>query len=163
AQRLDLGRVLVHTAHLVTEIGKARPRYQTDIAGTDHHYPHAGSPSPRSFRCAPSSRTLAGLATRSAAAAIGRDTLIGQPQPLRRRAALPEDIDRNASARVPVAANPQPARPHFLEQALADADGDVLVEAAVITERGEEQLEALALDDGLAGGVVDYHVGEIGL
>ncbi len=47
---------------------------------------------------------------RSAAAAIGRHALVGQPQALGRRAGLPEDVDRDAAARVPIAADAQPAR-----------------------------------------------------
>src|SRR5205814_8967286 len=34
---------------------------------------------------------------------------------------------------------------------------------AMVAERAEEQLEALALDDGVAGRIVDHEVGEIGL
>ena len=44
------------------------------------------------------------------AAAIGRDALVGQPQALGRRAGLPEHVDRHAAARIPVAADAQPAR-----------------------------------------------------
>ena len=46
----------------------------------------------------------------SAAPAIGRHALVGQPQALRRRAGLPEHVDRDAAARIPVAADAQPAR-----------------------------------------------------
>src|SRR6185437_14434352 len=40
------------------------------------------------------------------APAIRRDALVGQPQALRRRGGLPEDVDRDAAARVPVGADP---------------------------------------------------------
>src|SRR5882757_4988328 len=61
------------------------------------------------------------------AATIWRDALIGQPQPLRRRSRLPEDVDRHSAARVPIAADAQPLRLHFAHQSLADADRHVLV------------------------------------
>src|SRR5690606_4636645 len=80
AQRLDLAGILVDAAHVMAEIRKARTRYQADVARADHHYAHAG---PQSFSAAsmraPSSRTAGLLATRSAAAAIRRDALIGEP------------------------------------------------------------------------------------
>src|SRR5256885_15047262 len=87
------------------------------------------------------------IATRksSAAAAIRRDALVRQPQPFRRRSGLPEDVDRHSPARVPIAADPQPPGLHLFGQPLANADGHVLVEAAMIAKRAEEQLEALAL------------------
>jgi hypothetical protein len=69
----------------------------------------------------------------SAAAAIGRDALVGQPQAFRRRAALPEHVDRNAAARVPVAADPQPAGASS-RRAAADGHRAVLVERAVVAE-----------------------------
>ena len=42
----------------------------------------------------------------SAATTIRRDTLVGQPKPFGRGAALVEDVDRHAAARVPIASNP---------------------------------------------------------
>src|SRR3546814_2348931 len=95
--------------------------------------------------------------------AIGGDTLVGQPQAPGRGAGLPEDVDRNAAARIPIAADAQPFRPHLVEQAPADADGAILVEPRVTPKAGEEQLEALRFDDRRAGGVVDDEVREIGL
>src|SRR5690606_13054667 len=78
AQRRDLAGILVDAAHVMPEIRKARTRYKADVARADHHYAHAG---PQSFSAAsmraPSSRTAGLLATRSAAAAIRRDALIG--------------------------------------------------------------------------------------
>ena len=47
-------------------------------------------------------------------AAIGRDAGIGQPQALGRLAGLPEHVDRHAAARIPVAADAQPARRQHL-------------------------------------------------
>src|SRR4051794_7149847 len=101
--------------------------------------------------------------TTLSAATVWRDALVGQPQALGRLARLPEDVDRNAAARIPVAADAQPLRLHFLNQALAYADRHVLVEACMVAERAEEQLEALALDDRLAGRIIDHEMREIRL
>src|SRR5437764_6830461 len=48
----------------------------------------------------------------STAPAIGGDALVREPQPLGRRPRLPEDIDRHAAARIPIAADAQPLRLH---------------------------------------------------
>ena len=85
------------------------------------------------------------------------------PTARRGRGRLPEDVDRDAAARIPVTADAQPCGLHLVEQALADADGDVLVEAAMVAEAAEVELERLAFDDRLAGGIVDHEVGEVGL
>src|ERR1700712_3399647 len=45
--------------------------------------------------------------------AIGSDALVGHPQACWRRARLPEDVDRNAAARIPIAADPQPHGLHL--------------------------------------------------
>ena len=42
--------------------------------------------------------------------AIGRDALVGHPHALRQSAGLPEHVDRDAAARIPVAADAQPFR-----------------------------------------------------
>src|SRR5690606_7399625 len=41
AQRLDLARVLVDAAHVMPKVGKARTRYQADVARADHDDTHA--------------------------------------------------------------------------------------------------------------------------
>ena len=46
-ERCDAGSILVDAGHMVAEIGKARPRDEPDIAGTDHCYAHTN---PRSDR-----------------------------------------------------------------------------------------------------------------
>ena len=46
----------------------------------------------------------------SPASAIARHSLVGQPQVGGRRARLPEHVDRDTAARVPIAADPKPAR-----------------------------------------------------
>src|SRR5262245_55945228 len=68
------------------------------------------------------------------ATTIRLDALIGQPQALGRRSRLPEDVDRDPAARVPIAADPEPPRLHLRDEALADPDRHVLVEAAMIAE-----------------------------
>ena len=83
---------------------------------------------------------------RSAAAAIGRDAGIGQPQPVGRRAGLVEHVDRHAAARIPIAADAQPARRERRDQPAGDAERAILVEGAVIAERAEKELQRLALD-----------------
>src|SRR4029078_1765763 len=89
-----------------------------------------------------------------AAATIGSYALVRQPQAGGGLPRLPEDVDGNAAPRIPITANPQPLRLYLVEQALANADGDVLVETAMIAEGAEEQLQALGFDDGLGGRVV---------
>ena len=83
------------------------------------------------------------LDPRSAAPAVCGHPLIRQPQVGRGCAGLPEDVDRDAAARIPIAADPQPARLPSPRQPLADADRAVLVERGVVAEAAEEQLERL--------------------
>src|SRR5689334_12391980 len=76
-------------------------------------------------------------------AAIGGDALLGHPDALRQLPGLPEHVDRDAAARIPIAADAQPLR---LEQAcdpLADADGAVLVECAPVAEARQIELQRL--------------------
>src|SRR6266516_7501177 len=63
----------------------------------------------------------------SAARAVGRHALIGQPHARRQLPGLPEYVDRNAAARIPIAADPQPARLQQGGDPLADADRAILV------------------------------------
>src|SRR5690242_16086734 len=97
------------------------------------------------------------------ATTIGGDALVWQPQALGGLTRLPEDVDGNPAARVPVSADPQPSWLHLFGQALADPDRHVLVEAAMVAKGAEEQLEALALHDRLAGRIVDHQVREVRL
>src|SRR5436190_23404581 len=102
------------------------------------------------------------IATLSAAT-IWLYALVGQPQARRRGTALPEDVDGHAAARIPIAADAQPPRLHLLCQALADADGDVLVETLMVAVGAEEQLQTLRFDDCLARRIVDHQMCEVGL
>src|SRR6478672_5895295 len=101
-------------------------------------------------------------ATLSAATVRG-DALIREPQARGRFAALPENVDRHSPAWVPIAADAEPARLHLGCEPLTDADGNILVEAAMIAESAQEQLQALALDDRLARRIVDHDMGEVRL
>src|SRR6516165_7945367 len=71
---------------------------------------------------------IASVTAGSAAPAIGGDTGIGQPQPGRRLAGLVEDVDRDAAARVPIAADPQPLWGEGVDQPPGDREGAILVE-----------------------------------
>src|SRR6266705_227709 len=64
--------------------------------------------------------------------AIGRDALIGNPHTLRQSAGLPEHVDRDAAARIPVAADAQEFRLDLGCDPLADHDGAILVERAMV-------------------------------
>ena len=76
----------------------------------------------------------------STAAAIGRDTLLGNPHAVGRRAALPEHVDGDAAARIPIAADPEPGGIDQLDDTLAYRDGRVLVEGANVAEACEIKL-----------------------
>src|ERR671920_1984847 len=78
---------------------------------------------------------------RSAAAAVGRDALVGEPDAVRRLAGLPEYVDWDAAARVPIAADAQVARRKQRDEALADCDRAVLVERAVAAEARQVELQ----------------------
>src|SRR3954462_12056477 len=73
--------------------------------------------------------------TELAPSAIGRDTLLRPPQALRHVAGLPEHVDRDAAARIPVAADAEPFRLDLSGDALADGHRAILVEGAVVAER----------------------------
>ena len=88
----------------------------------------------------------------SAAAAIGRDALVGQPQAFGRRAGLPEHVDRNAAARIPIAADAQPGGLDQLDDALADGDRAVLVEGAVIAEAARDRASATSIRPAIRAG-----------
>ncbi len=64
--------------------------------------------------------------------------MVRQPDALWRLAGLPEDVDRDATARIPVGANPQPLGIKQLDDALGEIDRAILVEGAVIAEGKEK-------------------------
>src|SRR6476646_4904743 len=66
--------------------------------------------------------------------AIGRDALIGDPHALRQPSGLPEHVDRDAAARIPIAADAQEFRLDLGGDPLADHDRAILMERAVIAE-----------------------------
>ena len=69
-----------------------------------------------------------------AATAIGLNTLVRYPQTLRRLARLPEHINRNAAAWIPIAADAQPMRLHLRKKSLANANSAVFMKGGVIAE-----------------------------
>ena len=97
------------------------------------------------------------------APAIGRDALVGQPDALRQAAGLPEHVDRHAAARIPIAADAQPFGLEQRHELLADGDGAVLVEGAVVAEAREIKFQRLRLHQPLARHIVDHEMGEIRL
>ena len=145
-------------------VGGDRQRY---AAGPGRGIRLGGAAGPGRFRRSIAwlymGRTPSGERARVASAAVGATPWSGSHSPAGGAPDLPEDVDRDAAARIPVAADAQPRGLHLLDQPLADADGHVLVEAAVVAERAEEQLEALRFDDRLARRIVDHQVREIGL
>src|ERR1043166_2156081 len=70
----------------------------------------------------------------SPAPAIGRHILRGNPEALGRRARLEEHVDGHAPARIPIAADTEPARPQARNQGLGNVDGAGFVKGTVIAE-----------------------------
>src|ERR1700730_1735170 len=83
-------------------------------------------------------RSQPGLPT-SSPSAIGCDALIGNPHVLWQFAGLPEHVDRDAAARIPVAADAQPFRFDFTRDPLADHHRAVLMEGTVITKARDKK------------------------
>src|SRR5262249_14993363 len=96
-------------------------------------------------------------------AAIGGDALIRNPQPLGQSAGLPKNIDWNAAARLPVAADPEPFRLDLGSQPLADHDCAILVECTVIAEASNVKLQRFRLQEPLARGIVDDEMRKVRL
>src|SRR5256714_11968522 len=94
---------------------------------------------------------------------IGRDALIGNPHPLRQLAGLPEHVDRNAAARIPIAADAQPSGLDLGHDSFADHDRAVLMEGAVIAEARDIELQGFGLQQPLTRYIVDHQMREIGL
>src|SRR5688500_13882518 len=72
-----------------------------------------------------------GRAVQSATPSIGGHPLVGRPYAVGESSLLPEHVDGDTAARVPVAADPEPARFEQVDQALAYPDRAILVEGAV--------------------------------
>src|SRR4051812_4325060 len=99
----------------------------------------------------------------SASPAIRRDTLVWQPYARRQLAGLPEHVDRNAAAGVPIAPDAQESRIEECRKLFADGDRAVLVEAADVAEAAEIKFERFRLDQPSSRHVVDHEMGKIGL
>ncbi len=89
--------------------------------------------------------------------------LVRQPEAGRRRARLPEDVDRDAAARIPIAADAQPARRHRRHEILGDAKRAILVESAVIAIAAEIELQRLRFDQPFHRRIIDDDMREIRL
>ena len=68
---------------------------------------------------------------------------------------MPENINRNAAARVPIAADSQPPRIKQGRNLFADAQRAVFMKTAMIAEAGQEEFEALAFYQPIVWGIVD--------
>src|SRR5438874_10236274 len=96
-------------------------------------------------------------------ATIGRHALVGQPRAGRQLAGLPEHVDRNPAARVPIAADAQPARLEQRREPPADTDRAILVEGAVVAEARQIELERFGFEQPGFRRVIDDEVREIRL
>ena len=76
-----------------------------------------------------------------ASSAIGGHALIRDPDAVGFRAGLPEHINRNAAARIPISSDAQPLRIEEFMQATADGDGAILMKRTVIAERAKKQFQ----------------------
>src|ERR1700736_4579589 len=74
------------------------------------------------------------LVAGSPPAAVRRDALIGNPHSLRQFAGLPEYVDGNSAARIPVAADAQPFRLDLGGDPFSDRHRAVLMECTMIAE-----------------------------
>src|SRR3954470_22546274 len=76
--------------------------------------------------------------------AVRLHPLFWKPQAFWRRAGLPEDVNRHAAAWIPVPADAQPFGFHFFGKTFPNSHRHVFVKAAMVAERTQEKLEALA-------------------
>ena len=100
---------------------------------------------------------------RSAAAAIGGYSLVGDPDAGGGGAGLPEDVDRDAAPGVPVGAEAEPDGIEQSDEAFGDVQRAGFMEGAVIAEGGEVDFEGFAFDQPGFRQIVDDDVGEVGL
>jgi len=95
--------------------------------------------------------------------AIGRNPLIRNPHALRQLSALPEHIDGNAAAWVPISADAKPLRFDRSRDPFADGNRAVLVESAMVTETRDIEFEGFRFQKPLARHIVDHKMREIRL
>src|SRR5215471_18261855 len=100
-----------------------------------------------SARSRMASRIGSAISVPSTPSPIGSDAGVGEPQPGGRLAGLVEYVDRDAAARVPIAADPQPLRLHSVDQTARHHQGAVFVEGAMIAKRAQKELQRLAFED----------------
>src|SRR3954470_5846894 len=107
---------------------------------------------------APNNKRCTVLNARSPPAAVGRHTLIWNPHSLRQLAGLPEYVDRNAAAGIPVAADAQPFRLDLGCYPFADHHRAVFVKRAVIAEARYIELQGFRFQQPLALHIVDHEM-----
>src|SRR3546814_7075479 len=74
-----------------------------------------------------------------------------------------EHVDRDAAARIPVAADAEPDRRHLRHEPFRDADRAVLVKGGLVPEGAEIKLQRLAFHEAAVGEVVrsEEHTSEL--
>src|SRR3546814_17465357 len=91
-------------------------------------------------------------------APIALDTLIVHPQPLGRWSRLPEHIEWNAAARLPIAAGSHPPGPHLLQHELAGPNPAILVNGDVFPDAAQNRLLPLGIDDVVPGRIRESRI-----
>ena len=76
---------------------------------------------------------------------------------------MPEYIDRDAAAGVPVTADAQVFRLQQTDEGFCNRDRAVLMEGGVVAVGGEVEFERFGFDDPQPGNIINDDVGEIGL
>src|SRR5262249_51213825 len=99
----------------------------------------------------------------SSPAVVGGDAGVGQPYVRGQLARLPENVDGNPTARIPIAADAQKSRLEQADELLSDGDRAVLVEGADVTEAAEIELERFRFEKPFSWHVVDHQMSEVGL
>ncbi len=94
---------------------------------------------------------------------VRRHALVREPQAGRWISGLPEDVDGDAAARKPIAADAQPTGLGDSLDLLADHQRAVLMEVTVVAKAGKIKLQGLAFDQARPRGVVDHQMREVGL
>src|SRR5438132_13594427 len=95
--------------------------------------------------------------------AVRGDARFGQPDAVWQFAGLPEHIDGNAAARVPVAGNAEEFWLDRPDDALADCKRAILVKRGMIAEARQKQFQRFGFDQCFHRAIVDDEMREIGL
>src|SRR3954464_1689091 len=97
------------------------------------------------------------------ASPVGGDAGVGQPHAARQFSALPEDINRHAAARIPVACHADELWFDCLLYTLADLECGVLVKSAGLEKAVQELLQRFGFHDPGGGHIMSYEMGEVRL